>query len=770
MDFPHHKVHSLSGAWTLTLSEQALTATTIDGLRASGAPAYPATVPGNLELDLLAAGEIPEPFQGMNIADLRVFENFHVAYARAFEWSGEAEGPVLLRFEGADCFADYFLNGEPIGTSDNALVEHEFEVSTRLRPGLNELVVRLRPVPQEATRYEYPAAVMAQGSCWEALYVRKSPHSFGWDIMPRALSAGLWRPVQLVERPVERLDDVFLRTIKADEYQAELSLHVRARLGPVSKDNYEVEITGECGDSHFTAKKKLLFEATRLPINVDQPLRWWPRGRGEPHLYAVTVRLLKNGHEIDRAEFRHGIRTVWLERTDTTDTQGTGAFQLHVNDEPVFILGTNHVPLDAYHSRDREKVPGFIARLVESGCNLVRCWGGNVYEDDLFYDLCDEHGLLVWQDFALGCALYPQDAEFQAGLSAEAVKVVKRLRSHACLALWAGDNECDEAAGWPGFAGGDPNDNVLTRHVLPAAVRAHDPGREYLPSSPYISPAAYRHPAGLDALPERHLWGARDNFKSDYYRLTIAHFASEMGYHGCPEPTSVSRFISPDKHWPPHNDEWRLHATSPIPGVNLYDYRVELMCKQVRELFGTVPDNLDDFAFASQCVQAEAMKFFIEQFRLAKWRRTGIVWWNLRDGWPQFSDAVIDYYDVPKRAFHAIRRSQAPLCLSFREPRDWYLELAACNDTRNDIPLSWQVRELGTGETVLTGERCARADAVTTLGRLPYTASRQTLYQITWQSEHATGTNYYLAGNPPFSLVQYRAWMRELGWQDEGAR
>jgi beta-mannosidase len=274
----------------------------------------------------------------------------------------------------------------------------------------------------------------------------------------------------------------------------------------------------------------------------------------------------------------------------------------------------------------------------------------------------------------------------------------------------------------------------------------------------------------LDALPERHLWGARDNFKSDFYRLTTAHFASEMGYHGCPEPASVARFISPDKHWPPHNDEWLLHATSPIPGVDLYDYRVELMCKQVRELFGTVPDNLDDFAFASQSVQAEAMKFFVEQFRLAKWRRTGIVWWNLRDGWPQFSDALIDYYDVPKRAFHAIRRSQAPLCLSFREPRDWHLELAACNDTRHDISLRWQVRDISTGETVLSGERRAGADAVTALARLPYTASRQTLYQIAWQSEHATGENHYLAGNPPFSLEQYRAWMRALGWQDEGAR
>ena len=768
MSFPLHTSQSLSGPWTLFLSDRPPAGNTFGSLESGGAARHAATVPGNLELDLQAAGVIPEPFFGMNIAALRAYEHAHVTYARRFEVGAIPSAPAFLRFEGVDCYADYFLNGEALGTSDNALVEHEFEVTGRLRLGVNELVVHLRPAAREALRYDYPAGVVAQRGAWDSLHVRKAPHSFGWDIMPRALSAGLWRPVELVFRPVERLDEVWLRTIRADEYQADLSLHVRARLGQITAADYEIELDGVCGESRFHERHRLLFEAGRVPVRLPFPQRWWPRGRGEPHLYAVTVRLLKNGAEIDRAVFRHGVRTVRLERTATTDTQGAGAFVFHVNGERVFILGTNHVPADAYHSRDHARLPAIVAEAVALGCNLFRCWGGNVYEDDLFFDLCDEAGLLVWQDFALGCALYPQDDEFQRRLAAEAAKVVKRLRSHACLALWAGDNEVDEAHGWPGFDGGNPNDNVLNRQVLPAVVRAHDPGRDYLPSSPFIDRPAYGHPAGLDALPERHLWGPRDNFKGDYYRLAPAHFASEMGYHGCPAPSSVERFISPAKLWPPGNDEWLLHSTSPVPGVNLHDYRVELMRKQVREFFGTVPDNLADFAFASQVVQAEALKFFIEHFRAGKWRRTGIVWWNLRDGWPQFSDAIVDYYGVPKRAFAVVRRAQAPLSLVFREPRDWHIELVACNDTRTDLPLTWQVRDLSTGTIVVAGESRADGDAVTSLARIPFTASRQICYHLTWKSAHGTGENHYLAGPPPFSIEQYRGWLRTLGWSDEG--
>lgn len=770
MRFPLHARTPLDGAWRLFVSDNPITATTLGALECEGLDVHPSVVPGNLELDLFSAGAIPEPFQGMNIAALRVYENKHVAYARRFSADVVPESAAFLRFEGVDCLATYFLNGERVGASDNALVEHEFEVSKRLRAGENEIVVILRPVPEEAARHEYPAAVCAQRNAWESLYIRKAPHCFGWDIMPRAISAGLWRSTALVVRPAERITEVWMRTISADEKEAELMVHFDLRLERPNGHGHEIEIEGRCGDSVFRKRETVLFRAGRATVRLERPRLWWPRGKGDAALYDVTVRLLGNGRELDRAEFRHGVRTVRLDRTETTDAPGGGEFLFRVNGERVFVLGTNHVPLDAYHSRDRGKIPAVLADAVELGCNLFRCWGGNVYEDDLFFDLCDEQGILVWQDFAMACALHPQDETFRGRLAAEAVKVVKRLRSHACLALWAGDNEVDEAHGWPGFRGGDPNDNALTRIVLPDVVRMHDPGRAYLPSSPYIGRGAHAHPAGPEALPERHLWGARDNFKGDYYRRSSAHFASELGYHGCPSPVSVAKFISPGKLWPPDNDEWLLHATSPVPGTDLHDYRVGLMRRQARELFGDIPDNLEDFSFASQCVQAEALKFFIEHFRSGKWRRTGIVWWNLRDGWPQFSDAIVDYYGCRKRAFDAVRRSQRPLCLMMREPADWSLELVACNDTREDAFVSWSVRDLGAGgEVVASGATAATHDAVTPLGRIPFTASRKTVYHISWRHASERGANQYLAGHPPFGLAAYRGWMETCGLLDAEA-
>ena len=751
---------SLDGAWSLAYGFEPPAApfTAIAEIERAGLPVHAATVPGNVELDLHAAGVVPDPFHGTNLVGLRRFETAHFWYFRKFAADAPADLEPVLRFEGVDCYADVYLNGVHIGACDNMLIEHEFDVGGSLRAE-NELVVHIRPALEEAARFSYGPGVAAGPANYAGLYVRKAPHMFGWDIMPRALSAGLWRPVTLRFRPPERLESVYLRTLAADEREARLVLHYGARLSDPVNRRYEIEVVGTCGDSRFAARAPMAFGAGRLPVSVPRPKRWWPRGRGAADLYDVTVRLFRDGDEIDSATFRHGIRTVVLRRTSLTDSQGNGEFCFEVNGERVFVLGTNWVPADAYHSRDVERIPRMIEFAKEAGCNMIRCWGGNVYENDLFFDLCDEAGILVWQDFALACAVYPQDDAFCERLAREATRVVRRLRGHACLALWAGDNECDEAHDWHGC--GDPNAHRPTREVLPRVLRVEDPARPYLPSSPYIDTAAY--PASRAFLPERHLWGPRDHYKSDYYRNSLCHFASEIGYHGCPAPASVRRFVSPDKQWPPGNDEWLLHATSAIPGVSGHDSRIALMENQVREMFGEVPDNLSDFAFASQCVQAEAFKFFIELFRAAKWRRTGILWWNLIDGWPQFSDAVVDYYFEKKLAFETIRRSQQPLCLMLREPANWRQELVAANDTRQDVEVEFSVRDGDSGEVVTSGQGRVRADAATPLATIPFSAGKQRFYVIDWSSPVGSGRNHYLAGNPPWDWRRYRDWIEAAG-------
>jgi beta-mannosidase len=762
MNFPLHPHIDLNSAWQFAVSDDIHQFSTVQEVTSAGLELLEAQVPGNLELDLQRNGVIEEPFYGLNILDLRSFETAHVWYSRRFEAAAKAGHEAYLLFEGIDCFAEIYLNGKHIGSCDNMLIPHEFAVGNYLQDH-NELLVHIRPAFVEAKKFDYPAATLADPLRVESLYVRKAQHAYGWDIMPRALSAGLWRAVSLRYKPMERLEELYLETQAADKNSARLILHYQARVDSPIRDNYEIEVEGRCGNSSFQRRHRLTFDAGKLPalglppLVVQNPHLWWPRGRGQANLYNISVRLFKNGTEIDRSEFRHGIRTVELKRTSVTDSNGSGEFCFIVNGERTFIHGTNWVPADAYHSRDLERIPRMLELAVECNCNMIRCWGGNVYEHDLFYDTCDEQGILVWQDFGMGCAVYPQDVDFQNSMAREAKTVVRRLRQHACIALWAGDNEVDQVPAWYGEYGFDPNTNVLTRVVLPNVLQQEDPRRPYLPSSPYVDEVAFE--TGEKFIPEQHLWGPRDYFKSDYYRNSLCHFASEIGYHGCPSPDSIRRFISPENVWPNNNKEWLLHSTSAVLGLGHCEGRIELMTNQIREMFGAVPANLDDYAFASQCVQAEAKKYFIELFRTMKWRRTGILWWNLIDGWPQFSDAVVDYYFTKKLAFDYIKRVQQPLLVALREPDSWKQEVVACNDTREDLEIEYSVCDIDTQETLWEGSASAAANQNTLLTTIPFYNSEKKFYVIEWQSPLGLGRNHYLAGHPAFDLETYRRWL-----------
>jgi beta-mannosidase len=490
-------------------------------------------------------------------------------------------------------------------------------------------------------------------------------------------------------------------------------------------------------------------------LTVNDAKLWWPKGYGEPNLYEITVFLKRDGHAVDTRRFRTGIRTVKLDRTSVTDIFMNGRFHFIINGKPVFIMGTNWVPADAYHSRDAERLPQIMELLDDIGCNAVRCWGGNVYESPVFYDRCDELGIMVWQDFAMACGVYPADDEFCAVMRQEAETIVRSLRQHPSIILWAGDNECDQAYGWNGF-GRNPAENRVTREVIPRVLHAEDPTRPYIPSSPYIDEEAFKLPERY--LPENHLWGPRDYFKSAYYKDSLCSFSSEMGYHGSPSRESLEKFISPGKLWPwRDNDEWDIHASSPEPSKEgVYNYRVELMAKQIFELFGFEPDNLNDFILASQISQAEAFKFYIEMFRYGQPKRSGIIWWNLMDGWPQFSDAVVDYYFIKKPAYSYIKASQQPFILAFGEPEDWMLPLMAVNNTQQPLAFSYTVTDYDTGDIILKGESAVEKHTAVEINRYAYRQGEKKLYIIEWDKNGETGRNHYLAGNPPFNFNWYK--------------
>lgn len=762
---------SLDGTWSLSYGPDSADAPADPArLSRAGWPMVKATVPGNVELDLVAAGLLPDPLIAANIEKLRPLEFNQWWYRRSFSSPACPPGHGIdLVFEGLDCFASVWVNGTLVGESANAMVGQRFDITAALASAgaANELVVRLRSAVNAVRDIPLGPCEAAQAHAYDSLWARKPAHAYGWDIMPRAVSAGLWRPVYLEQRRPTELTDVFIHTRRADAGRALLDLTAHFRTDQVTLDGFELRVSGRCGDAVFEARQKLYFSSTRLSIEVLTPRLWWPRGYGAADLYDTTVELWHRGQAVSRWRRCIGIRTVRLERTALCTLDHPGRFHFHVNGEKVFCKGSNWVPADAFHSRDAGRIPGMLALFSDVGCNMVRCWGGNVYEPHLFYDLCDREGIMVWQDFSMACAAYPQAPAFLAAMRHEAEWVVRELRNHPSIVLWSGDNECD--CGYVGWWGTpvDPATNRLTRQVLPEVTAALDPSRPYLPSSPYVSPEMFARGGDQHLGPEQHLWGPRDYYKSNFYARNTACFASEMGYHGCPNVASIRRFISPAAVWPwQNNHEWQVHSTDPMVGISHIRYRIKLMADQLMEVFGVIPEDLDTFALASQIVQAEAKKFFVEIFRQQKWRTSGILWWNMIDGWPQFSDAVVDYYFGRKLAYHYLKRVHGPVCIIVGEPDNWNSRVTGCNDSREAVQGHFSIRDADSAAVLLAGALSIPANTNVGLGQLRAPRGVQQLFLIEWEANGVRGVNHYLLGTPPFDLERYRGWLPCLAGLD----
>ena len=709
------------------------------------------TVPGCVQLDLAENGYLPRDlYMGKNILETEKFEPYLWRYEREFYVEEPTENTFLV-FEGVDCLAEYFLNGQKIGESDNMFIAHEFKVDEFLRKGVNTLCVTLRSPTLAAQDEEYDLKVMSVNVNLESRHIRKPPHSYGWDIMPRAVTAGLWRGVRLEIRDDIYFTQSFMHT-RGEKCKFFYSLDC-------SYENFsdvEIELCGSCGeDSSFCKRFKCKRRFGHLEFVIDNPKKWFPYGYGEANVYDGYARIYKGGNLVHEQALSFGIRDVVLERRDAENGKD-GTFRFLINGVEIMCKGANWVPLDAFHSRDAARYKKALALAKDIGCNILRCWGGNVYEDHEFFDFCDRNGIMVWQDFAMACYFYPETEAFKSKLSKEVTAVVRKLRNHPSIVIWAGDNEVD--AGARTF---DPNTNSLTREVIPKCIELNDMGRPYLPSSPYISPEAYkkgyRSQAYGSSLPEDHLWGPRDYFKSEFYKDNRAAFVSETGYHGCPSMESIKKFITPQKVWPyENNDEWILHSTDQNENAK----RVMLMEKQVRVLFGEVPADPNEYVLASQISQAEAKKYFIERMRVGRPDKTGIIWWNLLDGWPQMSDAVVDYYFEKKLAYHYIKISQAPFTIAADEPKDGKLNIYACNDTLSAVRGALTIKDVISGESLFDCVFDAEENTSTRIAELKYEDVAEKILVFEWKAGGKTERNHYSCLTLPVNLDVYKKFLK----------
>lgn len=737
------------------IGQSAFSISNEDDLISAEIQSISAEIPGNFELNMVKNGLLEDPFFGTNPLKIQALENRHLWYVKHFSKDTEMKHPYLI-FNGIDTFADIYLNGEKIAHNDNMFVPCGVSVEGKLKDE-NELIVHIYPAFIESRKHKFSLDVVSyQHYNAESLMVRKAAHAYGWDIMPRMVSGGIWKSVELIDLPENSFNEFYLYTSKLEENQAVMYGYFNVELAGDFACEYEIKLTGQCGEHSFSWNSGTLWHNQgRIAFQVDHPLLWWPKNAGKQNLYSCEAVLYCNGAPVAIHKFNLGIRLFELETTDYTDADGNGNFLFYVNHQPIYIRGTNWVPLDAFHSRDTERLPKALELLDKSNCNMVRCWGGNVYPEEAFYDFCDKKGILVWQDFAMGCAAYPQNEYFCKQIEHEVTYIVKSLRQHCSLAVWAGDNECDVATYYWAVEKINPNHNKITRIVIPDVLKMHDPKRVYLPSSPYICQAFCEYD-GEKYLVEDHLWGPRDYYKNPYYFTAKSHFASEIGYHGCPSPESIKKFIDKDCLWPNTNDQWLVHASCMETEPNApYAYRIKLMSNQIEAMFGRSADSLEEFALLSQITQAEALKFFVEHFRYQKWRRTGLIWWNLLDGWPQFSDAVIDYYYTEKLAFSFLCRSQEPFCLMFREPNEnKELELAAVNDYFARKCGNYKVTDLLTDEIMMQGTFDIEENIAATLGIITPSES-MTIYLIKWDCDGKAYKNHYLSGTACYSSETY---------------
>ncbi|MGB2418323.1 MAG: glycoside hydrolase family 2 protein [Flavobacteriaceae bacterium] len=795
------KVLSLNSSklseWTLYYGVQGQNAPqTPDDLQNSKFKSIPASVPGNVEIDLEREGIIEDPMIGDNVYDLRKYEVYDWWYFREFDAPKFELGErVELAFDGIDCIADIWLNGKKIASVKNMFVEHHYDITDVLKKR-NKLYVHIKSTELEARNQLRNNFGVRYDQLGEASAIRKAPHMFGWDIMPRLMSAGLWKDVKLEIIPATYFSSVYWVTkdVYPDVKKANMYVDWQFDTDLLHIDDLTISFALERNGMQILNRQiPVTTTIARERIwgleNVDF---WWPRGFGEAALYEATLTLRDaRGEILAQNKQNIGIRTAELVLTPINTEENPGDFHFKVNGEYVFIKGTNWVPLDALHSRDINHVDEAFSWLTDLNTNMIRMWGGNVYESDHFYNLCDENGVMVWHDFSFGCTTYPQDDEFKTAVKIEADKVVRRLRNHASIVLWAGNNENDISLQWANDQSHiDPNTDVISRQVLPLSVREWDPKTPYLPSSPFISEEVFKinNRIDMDLSPEMHLWGPRGFYKAPFYTQNNAKFVSEIGYHGAPNVESLKKMMTSDNVYPwvstekveaqdvvtvdgelkkveklVWNKEWQAKATMSNPNSVINKERNFLMVNQIREVFGECPTNLEDFVTASQIVQAEAKKYFIEFWRMNKGKRNGILWWNLRDGWPIISDAIVDYYGGKKLAYDYIKNVQTDVCVMVGDIHEGNTghPVILVNDTRAKQKVDITINDKDSGRTLLSKTVEVNANGILKVEELPKVKSNE-LWLIEYKVGGNTYNNHYVSYSPPMKFEIYKSWLSEL--------
>lgn len=639
---------------------------------------YPATVPGVVHTDLLQNKIIEDPFFRLNERGLQWIDKEDWVYETCFTLAADImrKENMELVFEGLDTYADVYLNDECILKADNMFRCWSIPVRQYIREENNILKVYFHSpvkidVPKwDALPYQYPASndQSENGGLFNkkiSIFARKAGYHYGWDWGPRLVTSGIWRPVYIRAWSDLRINDVFIEQKEVGAGRAVIAGHVEL---DADKDMNGVlvtitdEVTGRVL-GEWQADLKRGTNRVTVDFVLHKPKLWWSNGLGEPFLYRFRTDIIAGGELLDSKTERVGIRSLKVVHQPDKDGH---TFYIELNGHPVFAKGANYIPSDNFLPRvTPENYKRTILDAAGVNMNMLRVWGGGIYENDVFYDLCDEYGIMIWQDFMFACSMYPAEGALLDNIHQEAVDNVKRLRNHACIALWCGNNECQDA--WLGWGwkceierqNKEYADKIWAQYrqqyhvTLPGVVREYAPGTFYWPSSPF----AFEGEMSGTTDGDRHYWSVwHGKAPISDYDSEKSRFFSEYGFQSFPEFESVKRYA-------PYPEDWDIRSEVMMSHQRGGDHANGLIETYLLNEYKK-PRDFRAFLYMNHVLQGDAIKTAIESHRRQMPYNMGTLFWQHNDCWPVASWASRDYYGRWKAQHYYVRKAYDDILIS----------------------------------------------------------------------------------------------------------
>lgn len=687
---------------------------------------YPATVPGVVHTDLINNKIIEDPFFRLNERGMQWIDKEDWIYQTTFQLTPEMmeRQNIYLVFKGLDTYADVYLNEKKILEANNMFREWRTNIKPDFKSGENVLKIYFHSpikvdIPKwDALPYQYEASndQSENGGVFNkkvSVFARKAGYHYGWDWGPRLVTSGIWRPVYVEAWDNARISDVFIRQPEVSKSRADIIGEVEIRADK-EIDKANVTITEAASGRVLAGQTVSLRKGMNkisLPFSIRNPKLWWSNGLGEQHLYDFRTVLAIDNQTSDTRNEKVGIRSLKI--INRPDQDGK-TFYVELNGIPVFAKGANYIPQDNFLPRvTPEQYGKTILDAANANMNMLRIWGGGIYENDLFYELCDRYGILVWQDFMFACSLYPAEGELLENIRQEAIDNVKRLRNHACIALWCGNNECNDAWfnwGWQKrYKAQNPeyeqkiwkqfNDQYNV--TLPQVVEEYAPGTFYWPSSPFA-----RYDGGSDDRNgDRHYWDVWHGKKPiEMYNKERSRFFSEYGFQSFPEFESVKRYAPRPEDWDIYSEVMMSHQRG---GMHANELIETYLLNEYRK-----PRNFEAFLYMNHVLQGDAIKTAIEAHRRDMPYCMGTLFWQHNNCWPVASWASRDYYGRWKAQHYFARAAYRDILVSPIADEGGQLKIQIVSDRLKTCNGKLEVSILKlTGEVINSYNRNVKIDA-----------------------------------------------------------